>query len=169
MLRRLSTKWVICFPRDPGKDTVMEWSSELHAIDISWAPTLRQANRWAFFQESHSSFTSVDERGESDQGYIPSKWQSRRLEWSLFQCHAKYTLLLSLHSGNNFPILIGNLHCLLTHPTAHNTVFGTNEQSPTADLTWLYACPHVEKQGTTSDQITLVPIIASCADRGPVG
>lgn len=47
----------------------------------------------------------------------------------------KYTLLLSLHSGNNFPILIGNLHCLLTHPTAHNTVFGTNEQSPTADLT----------------------------------
>lgn len=78
-------------------------------------------------------------------------------------------MLLSLHNWNNFQVLTCNSYCFFTHPTADNTVLDTHGRSPTADLIRLCACPHFEKQGTTSDQITLVPIIAPCADRGPVG
>ena len=111
---------------------------------------------------------SVKELKWLAQVYIASNWQSWDLELSLpipcpgMPCYLAYTigtLSMSLHVTC----------CLFTHPTADNTMLSTNGQSPAADLIWLYACPHFEKQGTTSDQITLVPIIASCADRGPVG
>ena len=105
-------------------------------------------------------------------GYSP--WgpkESARLSAEFFpsKCTSRYAMLLGLHHWNTFHVFPCNLYCLFVHPTADNTVLSTTEESPIADLLRLYACPPLEKQGTTSDQVIVAPFTAAYADRGPAG
>ena len=86
-----------------------------------------------------------------------------------FDSTSRHAMLLGLHHWDPVRVFPRNLYCLFVHPTADNTVLSTIEESPTADLIWLYVCPHIGKQGTTSDQVTAAPFTAAYADRSPAG
>ena len=100
-------------------------------------------------------------------GYSP--WgpkESARLSAEIFPSNytSRHAMLLSPHHWSTFHVFPCNLYCLFVHPTADNTVLSTTEKSPTADLLRLYACPHLEKQATASDQATVAPFTAAYAD-----
>lgn len=77
-----------------------------------------------------------------------------------------YTALLNLHNWNTFHVTFIGFSFIPEH-TIQCWAQMRNHQL----LTWYgyNACPHFETQRTTSDQISLEPIIASCADKSAVG
>ena len=105
----------------------------------------------------------------TDRGAWWAPWgpkESARLSAEIFPSNytSRHAMLLSPHHWNTFHVFPCNLYCLFVHPTADNTVLSTTEKSPTADLLRLYACPHLEKQATASDQATVAPFTAAYAD-----